>query len=72
VDDLIKALQILRKYLKEDIRNPTFCEHDILTIVGINPDDVSPEDTAELDRLGFHISTEFGERAFASFRYGSA
>jgi hypothetical protein len=72
MDDLIKALQILRKYLKEDNYSPTYCEHDLLTIMDVDPSEVSPEDVAELDRLGFHISDEYGEEAFASFRFGSA
>ena len=70
MSDLIAALTILLKY--GDPYAPTHCEHDLLTICGINPADVSDEDKAELDRLGFHISTEFGDEAFASFRYGSA
>jgi hypothetical protein len=70
VSDLIAALTILLKY--GDPHNPTNCSHDLLTICGIDPADVGDEDKAELKRLGFHISTELGEEAFASFRYGSA
>jgi len=66
--DLIKALQIFLKYGNPDY--PTHCEHDVLTIVGIDPDDVSEEDKIILDGLGFFEEEEEG--AFQSFKYGSA
>ena len=68
--DLIRALQILAEYGNPD--NPTHCEHDKLTICGIDPADVSEADVQELDDLGFFISDDYGEDAFHSFRYGSA
>lgn len=67
---LIEALQILLKY--GDPPYPTHCEHDELTICGISPDDVSEEDKAALDALGFFISDDYGDSAFKSFKYGSA
>lgn len=70
MDDLIKALQILRKYGNPSY--PTHCEHDVLTICGIKPQDVSDEDKNELDNLGFFISDEYGEEMFQSFKFGSA
>ena len=70
MEDLIKALQIFLKY--GNPRNPTHCEHDLLTIIGINPECVSDEDKAELEKLGFFVGDEFGEEAFHSYRYGSA
>ena len=68
--ELIEALQILNKY--GNPTNPTHCEHDILTICGINPAEVSGEDKVQLEKLGFRIFNEYGEEAFHSFRYGSA
>lgn len=68
MDDLIKALTILRKYGNPNY--PTHCEHDVLT-VGIDPADVSEEDLAELDELGFHPSDEYPD-CFESYRFGSA
>jgi hypothetical protein len=67
MEDLIKALQIFLKYGNPEY--PTHCEHEILYIVGINPDDVSDEDKAELEKLGFN-TREDGEH-FTSFRFGS-
>ena len=68
MSDLIKALQIFLKY--GDPHWPTHCEHDELWIVGIDPDDVSEEDKAELDELGFFVSEE--NECFKSFRFGAA
>ena len=68
--DLITALTILLKY--GNPRNPTHCEHDVLTICGIDPDDVSADDKHELDKLGFIVSNEDGDPCFISFRFGSA
>lgn len=70
MEDLIKALQILLKY--GNPRNPTHCEHDIMTIIDIDPDDVSDEDTMALDALGFFVDVGYGEKQFCSYRYGSA
>ena len=71
MDKLIEALQIFLKYGNPGY--PTHCEHDILLIMDINPEDVSSEDTAKLDELGFFISTEYNcDGCFASFKYGSA
>jgi len=65
---LIEALQIFLKYGDPDY--PTHCEHDVLTICGIFPAEVSAEDKAKLKELGFFISSD-GDY-FQSFRYGSA
>ena len=70
MEDLIKALQIFLKY--GNPRYPTHCEHDILTIMEIDPDKVSDEDKDELDKLGFFVGDEYGEPAFHSYKYGSA
>lgn len=68
MDDLIAALQIFRKYANE--RWPTTCEHDVMTIIGVDPSKVSDEDKTELDRLGFFVNED--EECFQSFRFGSA
>ena len=66
MEDLIKALQIFLKY--ENKTNPTNCSHDYLYI-DINPELISEEDVAELDKLGFFIDQEL--EGFGSFKYGS-
>lgn len=66
MDDLIKALTILRKY--GNPKWPTHCEHDTLLVL-IDPSDVSEEDTAELEKLGF---TNNGDGMFVSYKFGSA
>lgn len=68
--ELIEALQILLKYGNPD--NPTHCEHDVMYICGIEPDDVSKEDKVKLKKLGFSVGNETGEDLFYSYKYGSA
>lgn len=66
MENLIKALQILLKYGNPDY--PFQCEHDMVYVCGIDPDDVTGEDTAELKALGFVIEDD----QFVSYKYGSA
>ena len=66
MDDLIKALQILRKYGNPEY--PTCCAHDVLYVC-IDWKEVSNEDIKELAILGFHQSDTGG---FESFKFGSA
>lgn len=67
MDDLIKALTILRKYGNPDY--PTHCEHDELLVL-IDPSKVSDEDVQELEKLGFH--EENSQDCFVSYKFGSA
>ena len=66
MDDLIKALQILRKYGNPTY--PTHCEHDVLQVC-IEPDKVSDSDKEELDKLGFFVDEETD--SFQSFKFGN-
>lgn len=69
MDDLIKALQILRKY--GNPTHPTNCSHDLL-FVDIDPSKVSDEDKKELDELGFFDGAGNDcEGGFCSFKCGS-
>jgi hypothetical protein len=68
MDDLIEALQIFKKYKNE--KYPTNCSHDVLAIMGVEPDEVSDEDKLRLGKLGFFVDKE--EDVFISFRFGSA
>lgn len=65
MDDLIKALQIFRKYGNPGA--PTHCEHDVL-LVAIDPELVSEEDKLILDELSFF---DDNEGSFISYRFGS-
>lgn len=67
---LVEALQIFLKYGNPDC--PTHCDLYQLTICGIDPADVSDEDKAELENLGFIVSNEYGKETFVSFKYGGA
>ena len=68
MNDLIKALMIIEKY------NPHFsthCEHDVMSICGVEPSEVSEEDVELLDEFGFFVGDNCGEEGFESFRWGS-
>jgi len=67
LEDLIEALQILKKY--GNPKYPTHCEHDIMHIC-IDPEQVSDEDKAKLDELGFFEDEELN--CFATYRFGSS
>lgn len=69
MNDLIEALKIFLKY-DNDSYAPTHCQHDILIIANVKPEEVLQEDVEQLNQLGFFISEEYG--LFASFRFGSA
>lgn len=69
--DLIEALTILMKY-DNGSKWPTHCEHDIMYITSVNPEDVSKEDKERLEELGFLEGDDSGENIFQSFRYGSS
>jgi len=66
--DLIKALLIFEAY------NPDFsthCEHDVMSICGVDVDEVSEEDNDLLHEYGFLVNDSCGEEAYESFRWGS-
>lgn len=66
MEDLIKAFQIFLKY--GNISYPTHCEHDVM-YVNVPYSDVSDEDKAVLDALGFFEDTD--NDGFKSYRFGS-
>ena len=68
MEDLIRALTIFLKYANE--RWPTHCEHDELWIMAVARADVSDEDHALLDVLGFHWDES--DDSYTSTRFGSA
>lgn len=71
MEDLIKALQIFLKYLSnKNERSPTHCEHDVMWVCQVPPDEMAESDVEEVKRLGFHWDESVG--SWASFRFGSA
>lgn len=71
MDELIKALNILNKYITDPyLRDyPTACEHDILFVFA-KPANVSEEDKKELAKLDFYPYEDTGE-CFYSTKFGS-
>lgn len=69
MDDLIKALTILNKYLDGyNKKYPTSCDHDSL-YVQVDYKKISQEDINELETLGFIPCEYLGN--MVSYRYGS-
>lgn len=66
IDALIEALQIFKKY--NNTTFPTSCEHDMLFVNKVTPDEVSPEDREKLQYLGFVPYEDFG---WVSYDFGS-
>lgn len=69
MEDFIEALRIFEKYCDDYHKKyPFCCDHDIIVFNGTGKDDVSTEDLAELQKLGWEPYEDFG---FCSYRYGS-
>ena len=68
MEDLIEALNIFIKY--SIVKWPTTCSHDVFAIMEVTEEQVSKEDKARLDELGFLFSED--EECWISFRFGSA
>lgn len=69
MEDLIKALTILSKYLNDYHKQyPTTCEHDRLW-VHVDYTQVSADDLSTLEQLGFYPDTDLGN--MVSYRFGS-
>ena len=71
MNDLITALQILSKYCdKNKSKFPTHCEHDVMYVTCVKPEDVSKKDLDALGLLGFFPCKDIP--GFRSFRFGSS
>ena len=66
--DLIEALTIFSKYT--DTRCPTICSHDMLSIAGVDREQVSEEDRKRLEELDFIWDDD--DEFYFSYRFGSA
>jgi hypothetical protein len=66
--ELIQALEIYSKYLKEDEGNPMRLPDDGIMYIHIDPRFVSMEDMIKLYELGFKADETMGY--FYSYRHG--
>lgn len=65
LSELIEALQIFLKY--GDAEWPTHCEHDELWITnGVEAENITREDRARLEKLGFEYDESYKSYAFGS------
>ena len=73
MEDLIKSLQIIEKYLEGFHKKfPTHCEHDVLMVPGINDEvweNIPDEVMRKLEELGWDYIEDYG--CLVSFRWGS-
>ena len=55
MEELIRALNILSKYMKEDYNRdfPTSCEHDVLYVCGVDLERMDVDTVSKLIELGF-------------------
>lgn len=55
MEELIRALNILSKYMKEDYNRdfPTSCEHDVLYVCGVDLEKMDADTVSKLIELGF-------------------
>ena len=69
MENLIKALTIISKYLEGYHKEyPISCEHDVM-FVQVDYTKISQDDLIELETLGFRPCEDLGN--MMSFRYGS-
>lgn len=69
MEELIKALTILGKYLDDDQKErPISCEHDVM-FVQVDYTKISQDDLNELEKYGFRPCEDLGN--MLTFRYGS-
>jgi hypothetical protein len=61
MEELIKALTILSKYMESDYaRNfPTSCEHDVLYVCGVDLKKMDASVVKELVELGFNPGSDY-------------
>lgn len=64
MEDLIEALNILKKYISNDFskKYPTSCEHDVLMVHGIDFSKMSLTDLRRLYELGFFLGTDWDDK----------
>jgi len=58
MDEFIKAITFLSKFVDKNRKFPISCEHDVLNIWGVNFDNMTANDVRTLDGLGFEIGLD--------------
>ena len=60
MEELIRALNILSKYMKDDYHRdfPTHCEHDVLYVCGVDLNKMDADAVRELVELGFNPGSD--------------
>jgi len=55
MEEFIKAITFLSKFIDRNRKYPISCEHDVLYVYGVNFDNMTAEDVRKLDELGFGV-----------------
>lgn len=55
MEEFIKAITFLSKFVDKNRMYPISCEHDVLNIWGVNFDIMTADDVHELNKLGFEM-----------------
>lgn len=55
MEEFIKAITFLSKFIDKNRKYPISCEHDVLYVWGVNFDNMTAEDVRKLDELGFGV-----------------
>ena len=58
MEEFIKAITFLSKFIDKNRKYPISCEHDVLYVWGVNFDNMTADDVRTLDGLGFAIGSD--------------
>lgn len=57
MEEFIKAITFLSKFVDKNRKYPINCEHDVLYVWGVNFDNMTADDVRTLDGFGFAIGS---------------
>lgn len=55
MEEFIKAITFLSKFVDKNCAYPISCDHDVLYVLCVNFDNMTADDVRELDKLGFRV-----------------
>lgn len=58
MEEFIKAITFLSKFVDKNRKFPISCEHDVLNIWGVNFDNMTADDVRTLVELGFGVGQD--------------
>lgn len=58
MEEFIKAITFLSKFIDRNLKFPISCEHDVLYVWGVKFDNMTADDVRTLDSFGFGIGSD--------------